>query len=81
MQLTKAPDYGIVQFYLDGKKLGQPIDLYHSSVVASGSMSFGQQQLTAGEHKLGLEIVGANTKAIKNYMAGIDYVKLEPVSK
>ena len=81
MQLTKAPDYGIVQFYLDGKKLGQPIDLYHSSVVATGAMSFGQQPLTAGEHKLGLEIVGANQKAIKNYMAGLDYVKLEPVSE
>ena len=29
MQLTKAPDYGIVQLYLDGQKLGDPIDLYH----------------------------------------------------
>ena len=27
--LTKARDYGIVQFWLDGKKAGKPIDLYN----------------------------------------------------
>lgn len=79
LQLTKAPDYGIVQFYLDGEKLGKPLDLYHPSVVATGVLDFGQRELSAGEHKLTLEILGANEKAIKNYMAGLDYVKLEPV--
>ena len=28
VQLTKGRDFGIVQFYLDGKKIGEPIDLY-----------------------------------------------------
>ena len=79
MQLTKAPDYGIIQLYLDGEKLGEALDLYHPSVVASGLLSFGQYELTAGEHKLSIEVLGANEKAIKNYMAGLDYVKLEPV--
>ena len=32
VQLTKAPDYGIIQLYLDGQKLGDPIDLYHKAV-------------------------------------------------
>ena len=36
MQLTKAPDYGIVQLYLDGQKLGDPIDLYRDGVSAHG---------------------------------------------
>ena len=31
VQLTKAPDYGIVQLYLDGQKLVGPIDLYHKA--------------------------------------------------
>lgn len=78
VQLTKAPDYGIVQLYLDGEKLGEPIDLYHGSVVPSGPMKLTTRQLSRGEHKLRAEIVGANAKAIKNYMFALDYVKLEP---
>jgi hypothetical protein len=76
MQLTKAPDYGIVQLSLDGEKLGEPIDLYHKSVIPTGLLALGTHDLTAGEHKLTVEIVGANDKAIKAYMFGLDYVKL-----
>jgi hypothetical protein len=79
MQLTKAPDYGIVQLSLDGQKLGAPIDLYHESVVPTGLLAMGEHDLTAGEHKLTVEIMGANDKAIKNYMFGLDYVKLDPL--
>ena len=79
MQLTKAPDYGVVQFYLDGQKLGDAVDLYHQSVIATGLMDFGQRNLTAGDHNLKLEILGANAKAVKNYMSGLDYIKLEPI--
>jgi len=79
MQLTKAPDYGIVQLYLDGQALGAPIDLYHESVVATGLLAMGEHDLAAGDHKLTVEIVGANDKAIKNYMFGLDYVKLDPL--
>jgi len=79
MQLTKAPDYGIVQLYLDGQKLGEPIDLYHESVVATGLLAMGEHDLTAGDHKLTVAIMGANDKAIKNYMFGLDYVKLDPL--
>jgi len=79
MQLTKAPDYGIAQLYLDGQKLGSPIDLYHPSVIPTGLVAMGEQHLTAGDHKLTIEIVGANDKAIKSYMFGLDYVKLDPL--
>jgi hypothetical protein len=78
-QFTKAPDYGIAQLYLDGKKLGEPIELYHESVIPSGILSLGTLDLNAGEHKLSVEIVGANDKAAKSYMVGLDYVKIEPV--
>jgi hypothetical protein len=77
MQLTKARDYGIVQLSLDGKKLGEPLDLYNPKVVPTGAMEFGVHPLTKGEHRLTVEIVGANEKALKAYMAGLDYVKLE----
>ncbi|UCG59643.1 MAG: DUF2961 domain-containing protein [Phycisphaerales bacterium] len=79
MQLTKAIDYGIVQLYLDGKKLGGPIDLYNNGVVPTGMLDMGTHELYAGRHKLRVEIVGANEKAVKQYMFGLDYVKLEEV--
>ena len=75
-QLTKAIDYGIVQLSLDGQPLGGPIDLYHDGVVATGALDFGAHELSAGVHKLGVEIVGANAKAVKSYMFGLYYVKL-----
>ena len=78
VQLTKAPDYGIVQLYLDDEKLGDLIDLYHASVVPTGFLALGTRDLTAGQHKLTVEITGANDKAIKVYMFGLDYVKLAP---
>jgi hypothetical protein len=77
-QLTKARDYGIVQLSLDGKKLGEPIDLFNpDAVVPTGAVDLGAHDLAAGRHTLTLEIVGANEKALKAYMAGVDYVKLE----
>jgi hypothetical protein len=80
VQLTKANDYGIVQLYLDDKKLGGPVDLYSPEVVPSGPLDLGQHDLAAGRHKLTLEITGANPKAVKSYMAGVDYVKLDPAA-
>ena len=79
MQLTKAIDYGIVQLYLDGKKLGKPIDLFNNGVIATGALDMGIHELDKGEHKLRIEIVGANEKAVKSYMFGLDYLKLEQV--
>jgi len=78
MLLTKARDYGIVQLSLDDEKLGDPIDLYSPEVVPTKVLSFGVRELTKGRHKLTVEITGANEKAIKAYMFGLDYVLLTP---
>jgi hypothetical protein len=75
-QLTKAVDYGIVQLWLDGEKLGQPLDLFHDGVIVTGELDLGTQAFSAGEHKLSVEITGANPNAVKSYMFGLDYVKL-----
>lgn len=77
--MTKAPDYGIVQLYFDGKKVGEPIDLYDTGVVTTGVLSFGTHVLKGGEHTVTVEIVGANAKAVKAYMFGLDYVYLKTV--
>lgn len=44
-----------------------------------GALNMGVRHLAKGQHRLRLEIVGANEKAIQAYMAGLDSVKLEPV--
>jgi hypothetical protein len=80
-QLTKAVDYGIVQLYLDGQNLGGPIDLFNPAVLPTGPLAMGTHDLSAGEHKLTVEIIGANERAVKSYMFGLDYLKLEPEAK
>lgn len=79
-QFTKAADYGIVQLYLDDKKLGEPIDLYNNGVAVSGVQQLGEHDLAKGEHKLTVEIIGANDKAVKKYMFGLDYIKLDKIN-
>ena len=79
VQLTKAVDYGIVQFTLNGEKLGEPIDLYNDGVDVTGVLDLGTRTLPRGAHRLNVEIVGANEKAVKSYMFGIDYIKLEDI--
>jgi putative membrane-bound dehydrogenase-like protein len=78
--LTKAPDYAIVQLYLDGQKVGGRIDLYDPKVIATDPIPLGTHKLTKGNHSLGVEIVGANPKAIKLYMFGIDVVLFRPAN-
>ena len=72
--LTKAPDYGIVQFYLDDVKYGEPIDLYAPGVAPSGPIHLGRRQIPPGRRKLTVEIIGANPKAAKAYMFGMDRI-------
>jgi hypothetical protein len=81
VKLTKAIDYGIVQLYIDGQKAGTPIDLFHDGVVPTGPISIGRHTLAAGDHKLTVEIVGANPKAVKSYMFGLDSILMQPVAE
>ncbi|MCA9262773.1 MAG: c-type cytochrome [Planctomycetales bacterium] len=74
---TRARDYGVVQLYLDGAKVGEPIDLFHGpDVVTTGVLIVPAVELTAGDHKLSIQILGANPEADKSYMFGLDYVRL-----
>lgn len=75
--LTCAGDYGIVQLSLDDKPLGDPIDLYDTSVVTTGVLSFPKQSLSGTKHTLGVKIVGANPKAKKSYMFALDYLRIK----
>jgi len=79
-QFTKAVDYGIVQLALEGQKLGPPIDLFNNGVIGTGELDLGTHELAAGEHRLSVEILGANEQAVRSYMFGLDYVKLLPAN-
>lgn len=74
--LTCARDYGIVQLSLDGEPVGKPIDLFEPEVVTTGVLTFGDLVLKPGPHVLTIQIAGANAKAVKSHMVGVDYVRL-----
>lgn len=73
--LTKAPDYGIVQFALDGKKVGGQIDVYSKWIGTTPPIPLGDFELTAGKHTLTVTLVGKNQKS-KRMNFGIDQVLL-----
>jgi len=76
VNLTKALDYGIARFYLNGIELGDVVDLYNPSVITTGSKSVGKVALEKGPVKFRVKIIGANPAAEKRHMVGLDYVKL-----
>lgn len=78
--MTMAGDYATVQFAVDDKQLGNPLDLYHSpDVVTSGVVKLGRVELKKGSHHLTIQITGANPSAAQKFMFGLDYLLLEPV--
>ncbi len=77
-RFLRAADYGIVQLSINGEKAGQPIDLYHDGVKPTKEIDLGTFELKAGENRLTVECVGANEKAQKEYMFGLDYLLLKP---
>jgi hypothetical protein len=68
--------YGKLRFYLNDAKLGEAIDLYNSSVITTGGTSLGTVTLQEGPAKCRVRIVGANPRAVKRHMLGLDYIKL-----
>lgn len=77
MVLTKAVDYGIVAFALDGQSIGEPYDAFNAgAVVVTPPISYGQRQLTAGTHRLTMTVTGKNASST-GYFAGLDYLDLK----
>jgi hypothetical protein len=77
--LTKARDYGTVQFRIDGQKLGKAIDCFASrGVLATGPVELGTVELKKGKAKLRVEVAGTNEKSVGlRYMWGLDCVVLK----
>ena len=74
---TKANDYGVIRVWMNGRKLGKPIDLYNPSVIYTRLMDLGVINLPKGEVPFTIEIAGKNKKAVPKYMAGLDFIMLK----
>ena len=78
-RFLRAGDYGIHQLSINGVKAGQPIDFYNPGVAPGKEIDLGTFDLKAGDNEFSATVVGANDKAIKAYMFGLDYLLLKPV--
>jgi len=74
--LTKANDYGIVRVTINDQSIDKSFDRF-APRVSHDRQDLGKFSLKKGQNRLAVEIVGANEKAIKRYMFGLDYLLLE----
>ncbi|MEM8734422.1 MAG: PVC-type heme-binding CxxCH protein, partial [Planctomycetota bacterium] len=74
--MTKAIDYGIFEISLNGQVAIGSIDLFDRQVVSTGPISLGTFDLDRGQNRLEVRILGANPKAVKRFMFGLDYLYL-----
>ncbi len=75
-RFTKAPDYGTHKLAVNGQPVKDPIDLYHTKVLAEDEQSLGVFDLTQGDNTLEVQVAGANEKAKPGNMFGLDYLRL-----
>ena len=75
---TMAPDYGMHQLYINGEKVGSPIDFYHEKVIVAKERSLGRCHLKQGENLLQVESAGCRAEASPGNMFGLDYLLLTP---
>jgi hypothetical protein len=75
--LTMAPDFVQIQPWLDGERVGDPVDLYAPRVIASGRVNLTTRSFQAGRHTMRIEMVGKGPKSRGNAF-GIDCFELAP---
>lgn len=75
----QARDYGIHQLAINGKRTGEPIDFYRPEVTPTKEILLGEFDLKSGDNEFSATVIGANEKAEKAYMFGLDYLLLKPV--
>ena len=81
LRMTKARDYGIFQLYLDGRKLGGPVDLFSKNLQPADPITFDPRPLAKGTHTLRVEAVGSRSDVktphrVGIHLFGLDYLVL-----
>ena len=74
--LTKANNYAVVRLALGDQAVDRTFDRY-APRVSHDLLDLGRFSLKAGPSQLKVEIAGANPKAKKGCMFGLDYLKLD----
>jgi hypothetical protein len=77
-RFLRAPDYGIHQLAINGQKTGEPMDFYNPDVAPTKEVDLGVFELKAADNEFSATVAGANDKAVKAYMFGLDYLRLKP---
>lgn len=77
--LTKAPDYGVVQLWMNGERIGGPIDLYAEKVIRDPFTISGVRLDGRKMNHLTIEILGKNDKAVSAMMFGLDTVTFKRI--
>jgi len=77
--MTKASNYGMLRFCVNGEVCGRDFDGYNEKVIPD-SVSLGRFSLHAGVNELLLSVIDKN-EASTDYFAGIDYIDLNFVSE
>ncbi len=75
--VTQAPDYGQLQAYVNGARLGDTVDGFHPHVQRA-EVVLGPVSLPAGASVLEFELLGKHAESL-GYYAGLDAIRLVPV--
>lgn len=80
MNLTMAPDYGIVKMWLDdAESQAKTFDGYAPRLTTSGMIELYRGELSPGKHVMHVAITGKHPAAIAMHMFGLDYLRLDPI--
>ncbi len=74
LRLTHSYDYGRWQIYLDGEKVGRPLELYSEDIEVHDHV-LGSYELEPGKHTIRLECAGRHVLSDGKYL-GVDSVRL-----
>jgi serine/threonine protein kinase len=82
LRMTKARDYAIVRFSLNGKEISKDVDLYSETVV-DAPLRFPGLAFNKGVNKLEIKIIGSNSKARATdtselFQVGLDRLEIQP---
>jgi hypothetical protein len=79
MNLTRAPDYGQLNFAIGGQASGVTFDGAGPGVEPSGPVRLGAFSLPAGANAIRVTIIGKHARS-SGYFAGIDTLRLVPTA-
>lgn len=72
-----GPDHGRVQAAIDGRPLGEPVDLYAAEAGRTDELTLGRLELAEGDHTITFTVTD-RAAAATGLRARLDYLELQP---